>query len=139
MTLDNGKIIKVGDTESVTRVATEAITKSFAELTGDYNPIHFDTEYALNTPFKKCITHGLFCLGTISYVIGMLLPGEGSVFVNEKLDYKAPVYMGESITTSVEIKNIVEEKALVEVYIKCYNDSKVVLEGTSLLKMINKK
>lgn len=137
MILSNGKQIAVGDKASLAQIATELKTRRLADISGDYNPIHLNHEYASKTPFKKCIAHGLFCLGMISNVIGMILPGEGTIFVNERLDYKLPVFMGDRIETKIEITKIIEEKNFVEVDIKCLNQhGDIVMEGTSLLKML---
>ena len=73
----------------------------------------------------------------VSKLIGMELPGTGTIFINEKLEYKKPVYVGDIITAIVEVVDIVESKRILEVYIKCVNQSEdIVLDGTSLLKII---
>ncbi|NLD19028.1 MAG: MaoC family dehydratase [Clostridiales bacterium] len=133
----NDKIIKVGDRASCTKTATEDVVKSLTLISEDFNPIHIDKGYAENTKFGRCIAHGLFCLGMISKIIGMDMPGEGSIFLNEKLNYKHPVYIGDTVTAYVEIEKIIEEKSLIEVKIECINQKGIiVMDGTSLLKLI---
>lgn len=131
------KKINIGDKAFYKKKATKAIINDIAEFSEDFNPIHVDEKYAEKTKFKRCIAHGVFCLGLISKIIGMDLPGEGAVFVNEKLNYKLPVFIDDEITASVEITKIIEEKDLIEVAICCVNQkSEIVMDGTSLLKMV---
>ena len=137
MELSRTRNFSVGQKASFTKIATVEIVKQLAQISGDFNPIHFDENYAAQTKFGQCIAHGLFCLGMISKVIGMELPGKGTIFVNERLDYKSPVYINDTITAEVKIISIDECKHLIEVEIKCSNqDNTVVLDGTCLLKLI---
>lgn len=130
---------KVGDMACYTRMVTSDLITELADVSEDYNPLHIDDEYAQKTVFGAKIAHGLFCIGLISRVIGMQLPGEGSVFVNEKLNYRKPVYVGDSITAYVEIISIDEKKSFVEVEIRCVNQKEeVVMDGTSLLKIMKR-
>lgn len=129
--------LSVGDKAVSKRTVTKELIKKMADISDDFNPIHLDESYAAKTQFKKCIAHGLFCIGLISKIIGMELPGEGSVFVNEKLNYRNPVFVGDEITASIEILSIEKKKSLVEVGICCINQNKqIVMDGTSLLKLI---
>lgn len=130
---------KVGDKACYTRMVTSDLIAELADVSEDYNPLHIDAEYASKTVFGAKIAHGLFCIGLISRVIGMQLPGEGSVFVNEKLNYRKPVYVGDSITAHVEIISINEKRLFVEVQIRCVNQKdEVVMDGTSLLKIMKR-
>ena len=133
----NDKKIEIRDRVYVKEKATADIIKRYCEISGDYNPIHCDEEYANKTKFGRCIAHGLFCLGLISKAIGMKLPGAGTIFINERLEYKRPVYVDDTVVAMVEITNIIEAKFLVEVFVECRNQKNViVLDGTSLLKII---
>lgn len=131
------KKIEVGDKACIKEIVTKEIVERYCEISGDYNPIHWDSEYTNSTFFGRCIAHGLFCLGMISKLIGMELPGAGAIFINERLEYKRPCYINDTITASVEISEIIEKKRLVKVSICCTNqENDVVLEGDSLLKVI---
>lgn len=127
----------IGDSRSMKRIATREIIQLLAEASGDYNPIHLDTEYAEGTRFKRCIAHALFCLGMISNLIGMQIPGEGAIFLNEKVDYLAPVYIDDEIEAIVGIENINEEKELLQLTFKCINqEGRLVLVGETEVKII---
>ena len=117
MIINKNKHIRIGDRACITQQATREIINQYCKISGDYNPIHWDDSYANSTFFGGCIAHGLFCLGMVSKLIGMELPGTGTIFINEKLEYKKPVYVGDIITAIVEVVDIVESKRILEVYI----------------------
>lgn len=129
MKIDN---IKVGDTAEFSQKLTDEIIHQYGEVSGDYNPIHFDDVYAKNSVFKERIAHGLFCIGMISYLVGMVLPGEGAIFIDEQLKYIKPVYIGDEIKAQVWINDVNYTKKLINVGFECTNQNKlVVLEGTT--------
>lgn len=133
--------IKVGDSAHCIETLTRDYLIKYAELSGDYNPIHLQSSYS-NLVFhkKKCIAHGLFGLGLISRIIGTDLPGEGSVFLNEKIDYLNPIYEGDIVKATVTVISIIENKKLVELEVLCTNQiGKILMKGTVLVKMIEIK
>ena len=137
--LDNKTIrdFHVGDSETCSRDVTEKAIIDFAQVSGDYNPIHINNEYASHSIFKKRIAHGLFCLSMVSYLIGMKLPGQGAVFLNEQLRYLAPAYLGDTITATVSIDSINYEKRRLDMCFKCVNQNNVTcLEGTTLVQLM---
>lgn len=125
----------VGDTACCVRTATSDTIRSFAEVSDDYNPIHLDDEYAKGTVFEKRIAHGLFCLSSISALLGTKLPGRGAILLQENVRYCAPVYVNDSIITTVRVKEIDEGKKKVCMDLECKNgDGKLVLIGEAVLK-----
>lgn len=124
----------IGDSVSIRRIATEADIVKFAEISGDYNDIHFDEKEAKKASFRGVIMHGLFCLSMISFLIGMKIPGNGAILLDETLKYMAPVYIGDEITATVTVIEIINnDKMIVE--FKCTNQSnKLVLKGQSTVK-----
>ena len=122
--------LKVGDTAECRQKVTDKTIQQYGEASGDYNPIHFDDTYAKNSIFSGRIAHGLFCIGMISYLVGMVLPGEGSIFVDEQLRYVKPVYIGDEIRAKVCIDKIDYKKRLITIKFECSNQNRqVVLEG----------
>ncbi len=104
----NGKEIGVGHTASEQREVTLDAIRQYAEISGDFNPVHLDEEYAAQSFFGGRIAHGLFCLGMISKIVGTEMPGIGSIFLNERIDYKNPAYLGDTITTEIKVLEIKE-------------------------------
>ena len=122
--------IQVGDKASVTRTVTETDVYLLAGVTGDLNPAHTDAEYMKTTMFKQRVAHGVLTMGLLSAVIGMKLPGPGSILLSTEARFVAPVFFGDTITAEVEVaekdvaKNRLKLKAL------CTNQSgKTVVTG----------
>ncbi|MCX7780916.1 MAG: MaoC family dehydratase [Negativicutes bacterium] len=102
--------IKIGDKASMSKTVTEHDIYTFAGVTGDFNPIHVDAEFAKNTMFKERIAHGMLSAGFISAVIGTSLPGANAIYVSQELVFKAPVKIGDTVTATVEVIEKIEEK-----------------------------
>lgn len=121
---------KVGDSYTLVTVATEDIIKKIAEVSLDVNPLHMDEEYAKKTRFGKRIAHGLFCLNAISAIIGVYLPGPGSIIMSENFNYVKPVYVDDEISTTLTITKVREDKGIYTCFCECKNqDGTVVLDG----------
>lgn len=130
--------LRPGDYACDLRVATEDDIIKIGEFSKDFNPMHFDESYASETRFKKRIVHGLFCVGMISKIIAMQMPGEGSVFVNENLNYIAPVYIGDEIFAKVAVNKIEVDKKKITLDIECKNqENKIIMTGDALIKMFD--
>ncbi|MHA1231771.1 MAG: MaoC family dehydratase [Candidatus Helarchaeota archaeon] len=95
--------IQVGETASFTKTVTQADDTLFAGITGDFNPVHIDEEYAKNTQFKTRIVHGALTSSFISTVLGMKLPGPGCIYGGQEIRYTAPVHFGDTITATAEV------------------------------------
>ncbi|QDR81558.1 MaoC family dehydratase [Sporomusa termitida] len=95
--------LKIGDKASMAKTVTEYDIYTFAGVTGDFNPIHIDAEYAKTTMFQERIAHGMLAAGFISAVIGTALPGANSIYVGQELAFKAPVKIGDTVTATVEV------------------------------------
>ncbi len=102
--------IKVGDTASMSKTVTEFDVYSFAGVTGDFNPVHIDEEFAKTTMFKGRIAHGMLSAGFISAVLGTALPGKNTIYLGQDLQFKAPVKIGDTVTATVEVLEKIEGK-----------------------------
>jgi acyl dehydratase len=119
-----------GDTASRTMTITDDMIRAFAELTGDRNPVHLDDAYAAGTRFGRRIAHGMLAAGLISAALANDLPGPGTVYLGQTLQFKAPVYPGDTITATVEVKTVRADKPIVTLSTACVNqDGLRVLEG----------
>ncbi|EFR30497.1 MaoC family dehydratase [Eremococcus coleocola] len=99
----------VGQSDSFTKTVTEADVVLFAGVTGDLNPAHVNDVYAKNSMFKGRIAHGMFSAGLISAVFGTKLPGPGTIYLSQTLQFRKPVYFNDTITATVTIKEIDEK------------------------------
>ncbi len=126
--------LKVGDTAQFSKTVTETDIYLFAGVSGDLNPAHIDEAYAKETFFKGRIAHGMLSAGFISAVIGMQLPGPGSIYMKQSLSFLAPVRIGDTITAVAEVAELLEEKKRVRLRTTCTNqDGTVVIDGEALV------
>ncbi len=130
--------IELGQYAEVTHVITEADVKTFGDLTGDYNPLHFDEEWAKSTMFNGRIAHGLLSASYISTAIGMKLPGPGTIYLGQTMRFLAPVRIGDIITARVEVVKLDDEKQRVTMKTTCTNqDDKIVIDGDATVKLMD--
>lgn len=124
----------VGEKAAVEKTVTEQDVNLFAEVSGDYNPVHTNEAFAQNTRFKKRIAHGTLAASLVSRVIGTKLPGPGTIYLSQTLNFKAPVYFGDTITAEVEIIEKIATRNFVKLKTVCCNQTgAVVLEGEALV------
>ena len=122
------------DKASRTQTISDEMIRSFADLTGDTNPVHLDDAYAAGTRFGRRIAHGMIAAGLISATLANDLPGPGTVYLSQTLQFKAPVYPGDTITTTVEVKSIRPDKPIITLSTVCTNqENMVVLEGEAVV------
>jgi 3-hydroxybutyryl-CoA dehydratase len=126
--------LNVGDTAEFSKTVAEFDIYMYAGITGDFNPAHINEPYAKNTFFKTRIAHGMLSAGFISTVIGTRLPGTGTVYVKQELNFRAPVQIGDTITARVEVVEITKDKNRARLETTCYNqDGTVILDGYALV------
>ena len=94
--------IHVGDKASLSKTISEYDVYAFAGVTGDFNPVHVNAEFAKNSLFKQRIAHGMISAGLISAVLGTELPGIDTIYMNQELSFLAPVLYGDTLTATVE-------------------------------------
>ena len=119
--------LKVGQCNSFSKTITETDVYLFAGITGDLNPAHVDEEYAQNTRFGKRIAHGMLSAGLISNVLGTKLPGPGTIYLSQQVDFKAPVYFGDTVTAVVEVEELIPEKNRAILHTYCRNQEGVIV------------
>lgn len=105
----------------------------FGEVSGDTNPVHFDESFARQTPFKGRIAHGVLTASYVSTVLGMQMPGPGTIFLGLNIRFKAPVRIGDTVTASCTVREIVAEKRRVIFDCACRVGDTVVLEGEAIV------
>ena len=125
--------ISVGMSASYAQTITDADVKQFAGISGDNNPVHMNEEYANESRFKKRIAHGLLSASFFSALFGTRLPGKGCVYVSQNLDFKKPVYLGDTVTATVTVTDIDIKKKRVFFETKCLVKNRIVIDGTAEL------
>ncbi len=126
--------ITLNETAEFSKTISESDVYLYAGVSGDMNPTHINEEYASHTFFKTRIVHGMLPAGLISAVIGMSLPGPGTIYVRQELNFLAPVRIGDTITARVEVIEILSEKKQVRLKTTCSRqDGTVVLDGEAVV------
>ncbi|MGI6377860.1 MaoC family dehydratase [bacterium] len=124
------KELKIGMKDSMARTVTAEDVEMFAKVSGDCNPVHLDEAFAAKSMFGRRIAHGIISAGYISAVLGNQLPGQGTIYLGQSLKFLKPVYLGDTITTTVEIIAANEEKHIYTLKTECVNQlGKVVTTG----------
>lgn len=122
--------INLGDTASFEKTISETDIYLFAGITGDLNPAHINQVEAEKTMFKGRIAHGMLSAGLVSAVLGMYLPGPGTIYLNQELKFLAPVRAGDTVKAVAEVIEKVEGKNRIKLKTTCYNqEGKAVLDG----------
>jgi len=120
----------VGDSAEITKTIEQADIHAFADVTGDHNPVHVDEAFAQTTRFGRTIAHGMLSASLISAVLANKLPGAGSIYLGQILQFVAPVFPGDAITARVTVKEIREDKPIVKLETVCVNQrDEVVIRG----------
>ncbi len=131
------RLPEIGESAESKKKYSTISVMAFAELSGDLNPVHLDENYASTTLFQKPIVHGIFIASQISELIANKLPGAGSIYLNQTLSFKNPVYHGDEITCIVEVISRKEEKNIVELSTICINNmGKVIIDGIAIIKIV---
>lgn len=125
--------LELGLEASFTKTVTMADIQTFAEVSGDFNPVHMDPEYAAKTIFKQVIAHGLLTASYISTVFGMRMPGPGAIYVSQSLNFKAPVRVGDEVVARVVVVDLLPAKRRARFDCFCTVDGKVVLDGEAIM------
>jgi 3-hydroxybutyryl-CoA dehydratase len=130
--------VKVGDSFERSRNVTDELVRAFAELSGDFNPIHLDEEFAAKTRFGKRIAHGMLSGAFISAVLGYEFQERRIVYLSQTMKFTAPVYIGDTVTTTATVTNIREEKGIVTLETVCTKeDGTVAVEGKAIVMILD--
>jgi acyl dehydratase len=130
----------VGDSAEITKTIEQADIDAFASVSGDHNPVHVDEEFAKTTRFGKRIAHGMLTASLISSVLANKLPGEGSVYLGQTLQFVGPVFPGDEVTARVTVKDIREDKPILKLETICVNQrDEIVIRGEATVLAADKR
>jgi acyl dehydratase len=126
--------LTVGDTAELSRVSTAGDVAELVDSIGDHNPIHHDHEYAATTRFAKPIVPGVWTAALMSAVLGTKLPGPGSIYMGQQIEFTRPVYFGDTITARGEVIERIVDRKRVRLKTVCVNQNgEEVMVGEALL------
>jgi 3-hydroxybutyryl-CoA dehydratase len=125
--------LEIGRTAERKHVVTDGDIRAFAEVSGDNNPLHLDEVFAKETAFKGRIAHGMLSGAYISAALAGEIPGAGSVYLSQSLNFKRPVRIGDEVTTRIVIKEIDERRARITIATACFVRGKVATDGEAVV------
>lgn len=126
--------LAVGQSASVSKTISESDVYLYAGVTGDNNPAHLNEQYASGTVFGGRIAHGMLTAGLISAVLGTRLPGPGAIYLGQTLRFLAPVHFGDTITATVTVRELKQEKNRAILETTCINQNgKIVVTGEAVI------
>jgi len=130
--------LKIGDSAEISKTFSESDIYNFAGICGDFNPLHIDSEAAAKSPFKKRVVHGMLVASLISAVLGTVLPGKNTIYLEQNLQFKAPVFIGDTITARVEVAELQPQKNVARFKTAVINQSGTkVIEGYAVITKKN--
>jgi 3-hydroxybutyryl-CoA dehydratase len=125
--------LNIGDSAEFSKTVSESDIYLYAGVSGDLNPAHINEAYAQGTFFKTRIAHGMLSAGFVSAVIGMKLPGPGTIYIRQELNFRTPVRIGDTVTARAEVAEKLE-KNRVRLKTTCVNqDGTLVLDGEAIV------
>ena len=125
--------LKVGTTDEFSKTISEADIQTFADVSGDKNPVHLNPEYAKATVFKGCIAHGILIASFVSTVIGTRMPGPGCIYVAQNLKFKAPVRAGDTVKAVCTVTELNEKRKFAEIKTQCFVGNRLVVDGNATI------
>jgi 3-hydroxybutyryl-CoA dehydratase len=130
--------IEVGRFAERMHTVTEQDIQAFADVSGDHNPVHLDAAFAETTQFKGRIAHGMLSGAYISAAIAGDLPGPGSIYISQSMNFRRPVRIGDTVVTRVTVASIDLDKARVTLKTECLVNAKTVVEGEAVVMVPRK-
>lgn len=126
--------LKIGDRGSIAKTITETDIYNYSGITGDFSWLHVNEERSKKGPFGRRIAHGMLTIGLVSAVVGTEMPGAGTIYVSQTMNFRRPVFIGDTITAEVEVIDIDMGKKLVRLKTTCTNQSgETVLIGEGIV------
>jgi len=130
--------VKIGDRFVIERHVTDELVRKFAEISGDYNPIHLDEEFAKTTRFGRRIAHGMLSGAFISAVLGYEFKERKIVYLSQTMKFKAPVYIGDTVTAAATVTHIREDKGIVTLETVCTNQhGETLVTGEAVVMILS--
>src|SRR3990170_2861645 len=135
--LDRLSALHVGQTENLSRTITAEDVAAFARLSGDYNALHLDDEFAVRTEFAQRVVHGFLSASLLSTLVGMRVPGRGALYVSQSIEFTKPVFIGDTVEARATVEKIDTETRLVTLRTQISKPpNQCVLRGIAQVKVL---
>ena len=132
--------VEIGATARLAKTITEAEIAKFAELSGDYNPLHMDAGFAGRTSFQKPVAHGMLLASYVSNLVGMKLPGAGALWARQEFRWPAPVFAGDTVEIRLEVVRKSAGAGAMTISVLALNqEGKAVMEGEGVVMMVEQR
>lgn len=128
---------KIGQVFSFKKIITDLDGNIFVKLTGDFNPIHSDNEFAKKKGFARKIVHGMLAGSFFSNLIGMYCPGKHSLYLSQTLNFKKPIFYGDEVTVQGEIVSKNDATKIITLKTEILKDKEKVIIGEAKVKVLN--
>jgi 3-hydroxybutyryl-CoA dehydratase len=129
--------LKIGDKFSTSKQITDSLVRAFADLSGDYNPVHIDEEFAKTTRFGRRIAHGMISGALISAILGYEFKEKRIVYLSQTMKFVAPVFIDDTVTATATVTNIREDKNIVTLETVCTNQNgETTLKGEAVVMIL---
>ena len=128
--------INLGDYFYFNKIISKNDVLKFAELTGDYNPLHVDEEYAFTSIFKINIIHGMFCASLFSTLVGMYCPGKRCLYLSQNLNFRKPAFYNDILKISGEVIDKNVSINTIKMKLKINRNDEIIVIGEAVLKII---
>jgi acyl dehydratase len=129
--------IEIGKVAYFTRTITREDVAAFALLTGDRNPLHIDENFGRNSKFKKNIVHGMLCASFFSTLVGMHCPGEKCLYLGQTLQFKMPLFYGETIEVRGTVKEKFDSIRMIKLKMEIFRDKDIIVIGEASVQVID--
>jgi acyl dehydratase len=128
--------MQVGQIHSEHITITSKLVAEFAQVSGDFNPIHLDNEYAKNTPFGRPIAHGMLTSALLSGIMGTRFPGAGTVLLEQSIRFKKPVFVGDTVEFKISVEHVRPDKPIATFAFQILNSTgEPTSEGQIVVKL----
>lgn len=128
--------LSIGQSASIKRTVTKKNVSAFALVSGDHNPLHVDEKYAKGTQFERVVVHGMFLGSLVSQLVGMKLPGAYSLLMKEMLEFKKPVFIGDTVVVTGTIAHKSDAARLVEIRVEITRIDELVALGSVHVRLL---
>lgn len=130
--------IQIGSTYSFERIVSQQDGQSFARLTGDYNPLHVDYDFAKKSQFKRNIVHGMMVAALFSTLVGMYCPGEYCLYISQTIKFKSPIFYGDTVSVRGTVINKSDSIKMITLKTEILKGDEIALTGEAMVKIMEK-
>ncbi len=130
------KNINIGDTSTFEQVWDAEDVDAFAKLSGDFNPLHTDEDYAKETKFKRRVVHGMLVASSFSKLVGMYLPGKYCLYLKQSITFKQPAFIGDILRITGNVTGKSEATHIIDIMTKIYRGDELIIEGEAKVQVI---